>query len=122
MRGDEGHLEAADEEAGGEQKVALMTEGLAQGRADGLLYIRVLLSPGIGIAAQRNGEDRHDQHHRRHDQQRVRPAKRVDQHLAEGRENEHAGGARRRAQPEGERALFGRDIARKRRQHDTEGT
>ncbi|MCY1289767.1 hypothetical protein D9M70_388720 [compost metagenome] len=121
MRGDEGNLIAADKEARDQEQVALVAERFLQRLADRLFVLRLALATGGGIATQWNREERHQQHEDAEIDEAVRPAIGGDQPLAQRREQEHTGRARRRADAEGERPLMRRDVAGKGRQENAEG-
>ncbi len=122
MRRDEGDLEAADEESADEQEVAAVGKCFAQRLADGLLEFALRLGARGGVAPQRIGQERHEQHQYAHDDKAVRPAVGGDQPLAQRSEEEHARRTGCCADPECERALLRSHIAGKGRQDDPEGT
>ena len=105
MHGDEGDLEAADEEAGDEELIGAVAEGLAERLDDALVGLAAARSatafglPRMTIA--RNGTSERD---RRHDEERGSPSIVMDEGLAERRENELAGRAGGRAEAVGEGA------------------
>jgi hypothetical protein len=99
-----------------------VAERFAQGFAHGLLVLCLAHAPAGGIAAQRDGEKRHDQHGDAEIDQRIGPAETLDQRETERRKHEHAGGTRCGAEAEDEGAFFGRNIAGKRGKDRSKGT
>ena len=120
MRGDEGDMEAADEEAGGQQQVAPVRERLA--RAPGRMSARgspALPRPACrqarcertGIASVTTPRAR----------ERLGPAETLDQRLSERREDELAHRPGSCANAEHNRALLRRHAAPEGGEHDREG-
>ena len=120
MRGDERHLETADEKARGQQQVAAAKASrrasatLCSSSREAIFDVAALPRSGIAssgmismIAAISD--------------QAVRPAQPVDQSLRNRREHEHAGRTGGGAEPERKRSLFRADHTRDRGQYHAEG-
>ena len=104
VRGDEGELEAAGEEAEHQEHVGAVLEGLASApaRSTGSAAARGPPHRCVGAGAarrERKRERQHQEHGGREDHERLMPAERVDQDVADRREEELAEGAGRRARP-----------------------
>ena len=124
MAGDEGELETAGEKAEHQQNVGRLRESLLQRAAERLRAVR-----GAGVRArcgrrrpQREGERNNDDGRGGEDDQRGFPSDRVDEHRREGRTDELAERARRRAEAQPETALLRRQQLREGAQHDIERT
>src|SRR3546814_15905287 len=87
---DEGDMEAADEEAEGQQVVAGVREGLLQGAAD-----RLMQAAAVGAPGQRCRERHHDEGEDGQEGERGRPAVGGDEGLAERHHEELPRRARR---------------------------
>ena len=105
---DERHVEAADEEAGGQQRIAAVPERLAQGGRQRLFGRRRPAARG-GRARQHEGQRRDQQRRPGEEQQRGLPPAGGDERLAERREDHLPRGPRRRPQAQGEGAALGTD-------------